>query len=450
MFNPPITINVLCIIKNTKNNLITLTVFNLAVTYLTAPTGQVSLHVLEKCIFARLEYLGLLYDAKAHEFNGNFEYLLENSVYDRIGHFSLRLLASTSQDLWNYWIIRETLLFQNRLKHLLPRQLYRLLRSIIRQLRLLTNKENIIHNTLIDTCIFFSKKLIFKHVIAKDHKEGCNLFQIQVRYELVPDLIKKRKVELCAGYAIIHCSKLKEVLVSLFNSYMHREIACIKSKAQYAINQDVRFDYLYQKIHCQLFQRSCEYGRITIHNIDKEMRNFPLCMQHLHRRLQNTHRLGHYARLYYSLFLKDGGMHIEDAINYWKKEYSKPHSCSSICSHQWQSNERKFIYSIRHLYGLEGSRKNYKSPNCEFMCATASGLKYEGGCPFKNFDKNTLKSLLSLSLSDDKITKLLSIISPQNPQSACMSYITMLGQKNNGNIVINSPLQYYLIMTSQI
>lgn len=58
--------------------------------YIKTPTGQVSLHVLEKCVFARLEYLQLLYQAKADEFNGNFEYLLENSVYDKIGHFALR------------------------------------------------------------------------------------------------------------------------------------------------------------------------------------------------------------------------------------------------------------------------------------------------------------------------------------------------------------------------
>ncbi|XP_076650045.1 DNA primase large subunit [Halictus rubicundus] len=418
--------------------------------YIQAPTGQVSLHVLEKCVFARLEYLQLLYEARTNEFNGNFEYLLENSVYDKIGHFSLRLLASVSQDLWNYWIIREALLFRNRLNYILPKQLHRLLRSIIRQVRLLTNKERVINNTLIDICIFFSGQLVFKHLVAKDHKQDCSLFQTKVRYELVPDLIKKRKIKLCGGYAIVHCSEFKEVLLSLFSTYMHKDMACIKAKAQHTINQDDRLDYLYKKIHFQLFKKSRGYGCITIDNIDTEMTNFPLCMQHLHRKLRSTHRLGHYARFHYSLFLKDGGMHIEDAINYWKDEYSKPHSCSSTCSHQWQSNERKFIYSIRHLYGLEGSRKDYKSANCELLCASVSGPMYEGGCPFKNFETNVLKSLLCLSLSDNQIAELLSIVSPQDPQHACRSFFNMVSQRNNNNIVINSPLQYYLTMINQI
>ncbi|XP_076376868.1 uncharacterized protein LOC117228918 isoform X3 [Megalopta genalis] len=293
--------------------------------YIQAPRGQISLHILEKCVFVRLEYLDLLYQARTNEFNGNFEYLLENSVYDKVGHFTLRLLASISQDLWNYWIVREALLFQNRLIYILPKQLHRLIRSIIRQCRLLTNKESVINNTLIDICIFFSKELVFKHLVTKDHKQDCSRFHT-----------------------------------------------------------------------------------------------------------------------------KDGGMHIEDAINYWKDEYSKPHSCSSTCSHQWQSNERKFIYSIRHLYGLEGSRKNYKSVDCEFLCAAVSGPTYEGGCPFKNFDINVLKDLLSLSLSGNQITELLNIISPQAPRCACTSFFKIVGQINNSNIFINSPLQYYLAMVNKI
>ncbi|XP_076622344.1 DNA primase large subunit [Colletes latitarsis] len=415
--------------------------------YIKAPTGQVSLHVLEKCILARLEYLQLLYQAKAHEFNGNFEYLLENSVYDKIGHFSLRLLASVSHDLWNYWIVRETLLFQNRLHHILPRQLYRLLKRIVCQLRLLADTKKLINRTLIDICIFLSNQFVFKHIVSKDHKENCRRFHTKVRYELVPDLIRERKLDLNAGYAIVHCSKWKEILSSLFSTYMTIELISMKSKAKHTINHDVRFDYLYQKIYYQIFRKNCGHGRVTVDNIDIESKNFPPCMQHLHIELRNTHRLSHYARLHYSLFLKESGMVLQDAISYWKEEYSKPHSCSSLCSHHWQSNERKFVYSIRHLYGLEGSRKNYKSPNCEVMCTNFSSPVYEGGCPFKNFDKNILKKLLSSSLPDDQVTKLLNM-SPQNPQITCAEYFKILNQRNSDNIVINSPLQYYLTMVN--
>ncbi|CAK9828907.1 DNA primase large subunit [Anthophora retusa] len=358
--------------------------------YIITPTGQVSLHVLEKCVFARLEYLRLLHEGKAHEFGDNFEYLLENSIYDRIGHFTLRLLSSVSEDLCNYWIVREILLFQTRLNYILPRHL-------------------------------FSKSSVFNHLVSKDHSKACNLFVTKVRYELVPDLIKRRKLDLNAGYAIVHCSKWKSILTSLFSTYITKELACIKSKAQYTINHDTRLDYLYHKIHCKIFQVNHVYGHITRENIDIEMKYFP----------------------------PYGGMHLEDAVNYWKEEYSKPHSCSSVCLHNWQSNERKFIYSIRHLYGLEGSRKNYKSPTCNSICMNISSPMYEGGCPFKHFDMNTLKSLLCLSLSNDKVTGLLQTISSDNPQASCAEFFKMLNQDRN-EIVISSPLQYYLTMIDQI
>ena len=93
-------------------------------------------------------------------------------------------------------------------------------------------------------------------------------------------------------------------------------------------------------------------------------------MQHLHMMLREKHRLSHHARFYYSLFLKECGMKMDDAIVYWRQEYSKPHTCQSGCTHSWQTDERKFLYSIRHLYGLEGGRKNYKTPNCKMICVS--------------------------------------------------------------------------------
>ncbi|XP_012238237.1 probable DNA primase large subunit isoform X1 [Bombus impatiens] len=421
--------------------------------YIKTPTGQISFHIIEKCVLDRLEYLQLLYEGKPHEFNGDFEYLLENSVYDKIGHFILRLLTSVSQEICNYWVIRETLLFQTRLNYILPRQLYRLFKSILYQLGELKDKKGLINRTLIDICNFFSKPLVFKHIVSKNHTEDCDFLKIKVRHEAIPDLIKKRKLDLSAGYAIVYCSNWKKILTSLFYTYISNEVICMKSKAQYIINQDIRLNYLYYKIHSKILQEnqiSIKYGHITKKNIDIEIKNFPLCMQHLHTKLRTTHRLSHYARFYYSLFLKDGGMKLEDAINYWKEEYSKPHSCSSNCLHNWKSNERKFIYSIRHLYGLEGSRKNYKSPTCELICMNTSNPMYEGGCPFKSFDVNTLKDLLSLSLSSDCVTNLLKTTCSQTPQISCAKYFRMLNQNNSNNIVINSPLQYYFTMINQI
>ncbi|EFN78342.1 DNA primase large subunit [Harpegnathos saltator] len=142
----------------------------------------------------------------------------------------------------------------------------------------------------------------------------------------------------------------------------------MKKQAQYIVKYDLRLQFLSQKVQSYLFKECTIHGRVTIENIDAESEKFPPCMRHLHSILKSRHRLSHYARLYYSLFLKEIGMKLDDSITFWKQEYSKPHACTSICSHNWQSNEKKFVYSIRHMYGLEGSRRNYKTPDCSKIC----------------------------------------------------------------------------------
>lgn len=49
---------------------------------------------------------------------------------------------------------------------------------------------------------------------------------------------------------------------------------------------------------------------------------------------------------------------------FWRQEYSKLPSKQDGCHHSWQTDEGKYTYSIRHLYGLEGSRTNYRGHSC--------------------------------------------------------------------------------------
>lgn len=182
--------------------------------------------------------------------------------------------------------------------------------------------------------------------------------------------MKERELVLENGNVISYCSNWKRVLQSLFSNYVTSKLNIMKKQAQHTIKYDHRLQILSQKVQSCLFKEGTSHGRITIDNIDTEAQKFPLCMRHLHSVLRNRHRLSHYARLYYSLFLKEIGMKVDDSIAFWKQEYSKPHTCVSVCSHNWQSNEKKFIYSIRHMYGLEGSRRNYKTPDCSLICVS--------------------------------------------------------------------------------
>lgn len=96
--------------------------------------------------------------------------------------------------------------------------------------------------------------------------------------------------------------------------------------------------------------------------IEAESKYFPLCMKNLFKKLHQTNRLRHPERFRFTLFLKDIGLPLEENIAFWEKYYSK---CSvGACEHTWGAHEKRYIYSIRHTYGLEGARYNRPSHSC--------------------------------------------------------------------------------------
>lgn len=281
---------------------------------------------------------------------------------------------------------------------MLPRQVHRLFRKILRDAKTYEYGSSLyIKNALIIFSTSFLQPQVFAHIVEKEHDNDCKLYScksnyscllllvsvhfilhnifiiikydycVSVYFQSVPDLIRERKIDLNNGYAVVSCSMWKNVLESLFNTMIEHEYKYLNIDMKNIIEMDPRLNLIHKKLRAQLLEEENFRGTITATNIDIESKKFPLCMQHLHRVLRDRHRLSHFARFYYSLFLKECGMELESAIHYWRNEYSKPHTCSSGCTHDWQTSEKKFVYSIRHFYGLEGGRKNYRAPKCEMI-----------------------------------------------------------------------------------
>lgn len=70
-------------------------------------------------------------------------------------------------------------------------------------------------------------------------------------------------------------------------------------------------------------------------------------------------------RFNFGKFLKGIGLSVEDALTFWEQTYSKEHTSGSKCTHNWTENEKRYTYSIRHLYGLEGSKRDYCIKSCQ-------------------------------------------------------------------------------------
>ena len=98
-------------------------------------------------------------------------------------------------------------------------------------------------------------------------------------------------------------------------------------------------------------------GTLKASGIDQASTCFPPCFARTHQTLRTHNRLGHHARIAYTLFLKEIGLPLEEALKFWSLHYSKVPEISHHehkCAHSWQENSKKFEYSINHMYGNAG------------------------------------------------------------------------------------------------
>ncbi|XP_048515268.1 uncharacterized protein LOC105686522 isoform X2 [Athalia rosae] len=317
--------------------------------YIQPPKGVVILNTLMSCVETRIEYLELVYNNNADSFVGNIEYLFEGSIYDKTGHFTLRLLCSTSNDMWWYWSTREIELLEYRLRRVSTKQIYRMFRSIKNSTE--HRKEtSLLYEALNRISTFFSQREIFTHIAEEEHSTSCKAYNVQLKFQIIPDLLKKRLVDLKNGYAIIFCSKWRELIKSLFKSVLAREKIHLNNiDVTKLIKVDPRMKSMHKRIE-QKLMRGGQIGesRITIENIDSE------------------------------------------------RELAGPRS--------------------------------------------------EGGCPFKNFDKDELKKLLEAITKQSDMDKYLDAFSRQKPEVACATFFKLQRSKNIDNMSISSPVQYYQFM----
>ena len=59
--------------------------------------------------------------------------------------------------------------------------------------------------------------------------------------------------------------------------------------------------------------------------------SFPPCMRHLHESLRRDHHLRHFGRLQYGLFLKSIGLTLEQALTFWRTEFTKKMEPDKVC-----------------------------------------------------------------------------------------------------------------------
>lgn len=175
------------------------------------------------------------------------------------------------------------------------------------------------------------------------------------------NLVSKREVYMEGGYAFIPVMKLVATVVTRFRMQLSRSLMEAAQLFDH-VSGDTRIGPLLKNMNKQYIGKdfnksSGGVDKLTPELIDDAAENhMPLCMKHLHQNLKKDHKLKHWGRLQYGLFLKGAGLEMEDAMVFWESHFTR------LLSHE--NFQKQYAYSFRHMYGKEGARKNYTPYSC--------------------------------------------------------------------------------------
>ncbi|MHA2502529.1 MAG: hypothetical protein ACXAE3_06660 [Candidatus Kariarchaeaceae archaeon] len=178
-------------------------------------------------------------------------------------------------------------------------------------------------------------------------------------------------------------------------------------------------------------------GSLNLEGTINNMILFPPCIQELLQKVDETGYLNHNQRLQLGLFLKHIGMGVDEQLRYW---YERAVDNKGLSFEEFESRAG---YNIRHLYGLEGSEKDYNMIAC-------SKLQLEYYCTFIQRDVSGVKSMVEHYMKQqpgyDQARKhpiALQVIQNKEksqPKMACAKYLEMTS--NRTVKAITFPLQY--------
>ena len=142
--------------------------------------------------------------------------------------------------------------------------------------------------------------------------------------------------------------------------------------------------------------------------------------------------------------MKGIGLTVDEAMQFWKQEFSK----KGIDGDKFEKN---YAYNIRHMFGQEGKRNDYKPWNCtKVIQQQAPGKGEYHGCPFKTFGDDNLRQLLSTyGLSSSDMNVVLDKKKDNLYQVACLRVFEMSHKGavadnvgNHPNSFFNSSIEY--------
>ncbi|NXL70243.1 PRI2 primase, partial [Leptocoma aspasia] len=420
--------------------------------YLEPPTESISLVEFESFAVDRLkllkviENLGVTYvrgnevyktklEAELRKLKFPYRALAEDDYEarrkDHISHFILRLAYCQSEDLRRWFLQQEMDLFRYRFNELTEGLMQKFLEHVNLSFEAIgEDLKNELANELSVSTPGFSLSKVKEQMFYK------------VGLADAVDLFRARRVFIKDGFAYV---PFKEIDVLVLNNYRTKlsKALALTARSLPSIQSDERLQPLLNHLsHSYVgtdYSIQKNTGKISLEQIDAlSVKSFPPCMRQLHRALRDSHHLRHGGRMQYGLFLKGIGLTLEQALEFWKKEFIR----GKVDADKF---DKGYAYSIRHSYGKEGKRTDYTPYSC--MKIIMSNPPSQGdyhGCPFRHSDPELLKQKLqSYKIPPSGITQVLELVKGMHYQLACQKYFELTHDVDDIGFSLNHPNQYF-------
>ncbi|KAI8495807.1 DNA primase large subunit [Branchiostoma belcheri] len=302
---------------------------------------------------------------------------------DHISHFILRLAYCKSEELRRWFLIQEMDLFRFRFGNENTDTIGHFLRQNDLDYRPIPEEEK---RALRDDLKSSSYEM------KGDKFETTDFYKVPFQEAL--DLVRARKVYLKKGYVYVPGSELVSIILSSFRGNLSKALALSK-------------------------------------------KSFPLCMRNLHETLRREHHLRHGGRMQYGLFLKGIGLQLEDALRFWRSEFTKMMDGDKF--------DKSYSYNIRHNYGKEGKRTDYTPYSCmKVIMTNAPAAGDHHGCPFRHTDPELLKQRLQgYRVNSAGVQEIVDLVKGGHYQLACTKYFEITHNVDDAGFGLNHPNQYF-------
>jgi len=312
--------------------------------------------------------------------------IFDSTAEEVVSHFFVRLGYCGNHDRRQWLIMQEKRLFEIRWERAPARDR----KIILQQLHADKDYEEITKQVAW-TLGLSGKFPIHNFTMNGEQRADSKTFPLQrIRFELVPDLVGRKDVYIDDGFAFVPDYLFKTFVSGRFRSHLAK--ALIQAYQEYAQKPERHIPRLkpliksMESLSSGPVYTAKDGDRLRIKDLKIARNFFPPCMRVMEKQLRADSHLKHNGRLIYGKFLKACGMTCEDQIIYYRRHFTKKMSNEKF--------NKEYKYTIRHHYGLEGKRKNYKALGCFSICSNATGVGEYHGCPFKTFDKRNLTKLM--------------------------------------------------------